>query len=107
MNEKLADFADQGRNFNSLLFENEIDREVYVDQMKHAIKANKIREENFAMSQVKSDVISWMENLKLKFGKRCEHKKTIVFDLDETLVRAVGGEEPVTGYDYRIKVVEE
>jgi hypothetical protein len=107
LNDKLGDFVDQGRNFNSLLFENEIDRESYVDQMKHAIKANRIREENFAMSDVKHDVVSWMENLKLKFEKKCSHKKTIVFDLDETLVRAVGGEEPVTGYDYRIRVVEE
>lgn len=103
----MADFADQQRNFNSLLFENEVDRETYIDQMKHAINANRIREENFAISEVKQDVISWMENLKLKFGKKCKHKKTIVFDLDETLVRAVGGEEPLTGYDYRIKVVED
>ena len=107
VNDKLGDFAEEQRNFNSLLFENEIDRETYVDQMKHAIKANRIREENFAMSDVKHNVISWMENLKQKFGKRCSHKKTIVFDLDETLVMAVLGEEPDTGYDYRIKVVEE
>lgn len=46
----MGDFVQHDRNFNSLLFENEIDLDIYNDQMKHAINANRIREENFELS---------------------------------------------------------
>ena len=46
-----------------------------------------------------------MQKVKTKHQKKSAFKKTIVFDLDETLVSA-GGNEPINGYDFRIKVIE-
>ena len=74
------------------------------------------KEINISHEQIKDQYDRWLDKFRHQFQKKslrkqvivnsvCIDKKTIVFDLDETLVRAQE-EEPENGYDARIRVID-
>ncbi|TNV87330.1 hypothetical protein FGO68_gene2233 [Halteria grandinella] len=96
-----------GINYRSAFFENDKDLEDYHKQLKEALMVQFQKEINIASHfEVKRQYEGWVQNYQQLFIKKSPFKKTLVFDLDETLVR-VQKDEPKYPYDTRINVVDQ
>ena len=93
------------KNYRSAFFENDVDREDYGRKLRDALQVQLQKEKNISFDEIKSQYLQWGQELQAKYHKRSTQKKTIVFDLDETLVRAQR-DEFENGYDSRITVID-
>ena len=104
------------RNYNSVYFDNEDYNEDYNQQVLEALMVQLQKDMNLENPIIKPQFDKWMDDLKQQFQKKSKCnlivitvavvKKTLVFDLDETLVRAQE-ELPLNGqYDTRIKLID-